>query len=88
MWRLILDSPCDLAGFNVNLKYVFNAGFSNDSGCRVFLEKADSLDAIRRRIQEKSSETLAAEIARQETTRLNELIKDLGFFNTVGNHRP
>ena len=82
-WRICLDAPDELAGFSLSLRYIYDAGFSSNSGCRVFLEQAESLEAIRKKVNEKSSETLAADVAKQETMRVNEIIRQLGFFNKV-----
>jgi hypothetical protein len=84
-WRICCDAPEALSGFNVSLRFLYDAGFSSNSGCRVYLEQADSLEAVKKRVNEKSSETLAADVAKQETQRLNELIRQLGFFNKVRN---
>jgi len=78
-----LDAPDELSGFSLSLKFLFNPGFTSDTGCRIYFEQADSLQAVKKRVNEKSSETLTSEIAKLETQRLNTLVQQLGFFNKV-----
>jgi hypothetical protein len=78
-----LETPEPLSGFTLTLKYVYNAGYSADSGTRVFFESCDSNAAVKKRIQEKSSETLVMGIVGQELTRIDNFINSLGFLNTV-----
>ena len=83
LFRLVLDAPSVLAGFSLVVKHVYNAGYSGDSGTRICLELGDSTESIRRRIQEKSSETMVLDIVAQEMGRVNNFCKKLGFLNTV-----
>ena len=83
LWKLLLEIPESLAGFTLTIKYLYSAGFSGDSGARVFWEKCDSTAAVEKKIHEKSSETLVMDIVAQEMTRVNEFIQKLGFLNPV-----
>ena len=83
MHRLILDIPEVLEGFTLSVKYVFNAGFSGDSGTRIFWERSDSQAAVRRKIQEKSSETIVMDVVAQELSRVDNFCTKLGFKTTV-----
>ena len=83
IWRLILDTPEALSGFTITLKFLYSAGFSGDTGTRIFWEKCESTAAVEKRIHEKSSETLVMDIVAQEMTRVNCFIEKLGFLNPV-----
>lgn len=66
LWKLLTNVPEELGGFCLTLKYLFNAGFTADSGTRVFWERCDSTAAVEKRFHEKSSETLLMDVVSLE----------------------
>jgi hypothetical protein len=82
-WRLGCDAPSQLAGFVLNVRYVYVPRFSQQSGCRIVLEGLDSLAEVKRLVFKRSSETLNEAIVNSEIARLENFKRELGFAHKV-----
>lgn len=83
LWTLCIDAPREINGFILHVRHLWSPGFTQETGTRIHLETAGSLDEIRRLIQEKSSENTIVQIVEQEKARVDNFAEKLGFIAKV-----